>query len=166
MAFANTDSIVANDINNMLRGLHRNNADSSHTGDTNQTALSSFTMTGGTMGSTGRVVIEVAGTVTGAAGAKRILLEFGSGNSTWNSGNITGTSDWFARVIVSNTATNAQRTTIEASSHDAATMNVVDTVTSSEDTTANVTIRVLVTLADGADAVTQTKFEVQVQQIS
>ena len=165
MAFTNIDSITATDLNNMLRGLNRDNADSSHTGDTSITDLSTFAMTGGTMGSTGRVIVEAAGTVTGSAGNKTIQLDFG-GTNIWTSGSVAGTSDWFVRAIVSNTATGTQRISIEASAHNATTMNAADYLAAAVDTTASVTIRCRVTLANGADTVTQTKFEIQVQQLT
>ncbi len=164
MAFANTDSIVANDVNNMLRGLHRDNTDNSHTGDTNITDLASFSMTGGTMGATGRLVIEAAGTVTGAAGAKTIQLFFGA-TSIFTTTSLTGTGDWFIRAIISNTATGAQRISTQASTH-SSTAIIADYITAAIDTTASVTIRCRVTLADAGDTVTQTKYEIQVQQIS
>ena len=165
MAFANTDSITATDVNNMLRGLHRNNADSAHTGDTNITDLSSFAMTGGTMGATGRIIVEAAGTVTGSAGSKTIQLFFGA-TGIWTTGVLAGTNDWLVRATISNTATGAQRIVIEASRHDGNTYNAVEYTAAAIDTTASVDITCKVTLANSGDTVTQTKFEIQVQQIT
>jgi hypothetical protein len=122
-------------------------------------------MAGGTMGSTGRIIVEASGTVTGSAGAKTIRFDFGSQN-VWITASETGTDDWSVRAVISNTATNAQRIQFEGSSHNGITMNHAGYLTATIDTTASVTIRCRVQLANGSDTVTQTKFEIMVQQIT
>ena len=164
MAFANTNSIAAADMNNLLRGLHRNNADSAHTGDTNETDLASFTVTGGTIGATGRLIVEATGTITGSAGNKTIQMKFGT-LVVRTTGSVAGTGEWLIKATISNTATNAQRINVITSSH-ASTTIIGDYLTGTIDTTANQDIKITGTLANSADTITQTKFEIQVQQIT
>lgn len=164
MPFSNSDSFTATDANNLLRGLHRNNANSAHTGDTNETDLSTFTMTGGTMTATGAIVIRAAGTVSGAAGTKQLRLYLGS-TAIQAFSAVTGTEDWSFLTSVSNTAASAQRIT----SYNVApnsTAVAFDYTTSAVDTSANQTIKVTGQLGNAADTITQTVFEIFVVQIS
>ena len=165
MAFANTNSIAAADMNNLLRGLHRNNANSAHTGSTAETDLSSFAITGGTIGSTGMLIVEAAGTITGSAGNKTIKMKFGS-TTLSDTGAGTGAFDWWLRVAITNTATNAQRVLMTLSDHTSSGDFLMDYITASEDTTASVTVKVTGQLTNAADTITQTMFNIYVIQIT
>ena len=165
MAFANTDSIVANDVNNMLRGLHRNNADSNHTGDTNETDLSSMSITSGTIGATGLILSYASGTITGTAGTKTIRMVFGSTTIAVVTHSAGTTLDWSITAKISNTATGAQRIEIWKTADDGLAM-VFDYTTSAIDTTASVTHKVTAQLGAAGDVISQAKFEVYVNQIT
>ena len=165
MAFANTNSIVDNDVNNMLRGLSRDNADSAHTGDTNETDLSSVSITGGTMGATGLILSYAAGTITGTAGTKTIRMDFGATTIATITHAAGTTLDWSITAKISNTATGAQRIEVWRTADDGLAV-VFDYSTAAIDTTANVTHKVTAQLGASGDTVTQTKFETYVNQIT
>ncbi len=165
MAFANTNSIVADDVNNMLRGLNRDNADSAHTGDTNETTLSTFNMTGGTMGTTGALHIISAGTTTGTTDTKTAKFVFGSLTVATISIASGAATDWMFDVWIFNTATNAQRI-ISRSFEGTATLEGVDYQTHTQDTTAGVTIKCTGTMGGNTDTITQTVFNTFVIQIT
>ena len=157
--FANTDSITATDVNNMLRGIIRDNTDNSHTGNINETALASTTVTGGTIGATGALLILAAGTVTGTNDTKTIDLQFGSSTLASFTHNAAAVNDWMFAVLMVNTTTSAQRTIIIKNVNSLSTLQT-DYLATSQDTTANRTLRVTVTLANGSDSVTQTMWNV------
>ena len=165
MAFANTDSIVANDVNNMLRGLARDNTDNSHTGDTSATDIITEAIAGGTIGATGELRFFAAGTITGSAGNKTISALFGS-DTLMDTGAIAGTADWFVEAYIINTATDAQRILVKWSTHANATNFNMDYVTGTQDTTASVNLRIKITLANGGDTVTATLFNAYIVQIT
>ena len=165
MPFANTDSIVADDVNNMLRGFNRDNSDNSHTGDTNKTDLYSVSVTGATIGATGQIHFLFAGTVTGTAGNKTIDVDFGATNIL-TMGSVAGAADWYMEGWIINTATGAQRILTRWSDNSATTHDDSNYGTASLDTTGNLTLRARVTLANGGDTVTQTIGEVMVLQIT
>ncbi len=162
MAFANTDFIVANDLNNMLRGLHKNNADSAHTGDTNETDLSTLAITGGTIGTTGAIHVIAAGAIAGTAGAKTIKLDFGSTNLGTVNAASGSTNNWYFDVWIFNTATNAQR--VVGLSIEGTNIDGLIRGSASEDTTASVTLKCTATLGNGGDTVTQSIFNVDIVQ--
>lgn len=165
MPFVNTQSITATDMNNMLRGLYRDNTSRSTSG-TGEDDLASLSIGANTIGATGSIEFLAAGTVTGAADTKRIRAYFG-GTLIYDSAAATGTSDWVVRGRISNTASGAQRILIEARSHNGTSgYNYVDYITTAIDTTASAILKVTGEATNAADTVTQTMFEVQVQQIS
>lgn len=164
MAFANGDNFTATDANNMYRGLHRNNTNTATSG-TGEDDLASTTITGNTIGQTGSIEVLACGTVTGAAGNKTIKLYFG-GTAIITTATAAGTADWMLRARISNTATNAQRIFVEWSDHQSATNFNKDYTTLAIDTTSAVVVKVAAECANGADTVTQTMFEVQLQQIT
>ena len=167
MAFTNTNSIVDDDANNMLRGLHRNNADSSHTGDADETVLSSFSLAGGTMTSTGAVHILAGGTTTGTTDTKTVRLDFDLNAVSIATISIASgaTTDWFFDAWVFNTATNAQRIIVRGY-EGTATLEGIDYLTSSVDTTAGIIIRVTGQLGGTTDTITQTLFNIFVVQVT
>lgn len=165
MPFSNGDLISATDANNLYRGLNRDDANSSHTGDTNETDLSTYTLTGGTMTGTGWVDIYASGTITGTAGTKTIQLYFGATSIATITHAAGTTEDWFFRARVNNTATNAQRIDIIKTVDDGNALQY-DYTTAAIDTTSNVTVKATVTLGNTGDTVTQTKFNVYVVQVA
>jgi len=165
MAFTNSDSIVATDLNNMLRGLVRDNTDRAVTGTTNETDLSSQTITGGAITATGGLLVVAAGTVTGAAGTKRIRLYFGA-TAIADTTAVSGTADWYIISWIFNTATGAQRVLSIFSDPTNATNHNMDTTTAAIDTTANVTLEVTGQLGAGGDTITQTLMDVMIIQIT
>ena len=165
MPFGSTASIVKADVDNMLRGLNRDNTDNSHTGDTNKTDLASVSITGGTIGATGGFYFLAVGIVTGTAGNKTIDVDFGSTN-IFTTGSVGGAADWFIEGWIFNTATNAQRILTKTSTHNSLSNFAMNYNTASIDTTASQTLRVRVTLANGADTVNQTMWNVFVVQIT
>ena len=165
MPFSNTNSLTATDLNNCYRGLYRDNTNRSVTGTTSETDLGSLTITGGTISATGRIVLEAAGTITGAAGTKRLRVYFG-GTSLYDSTAAAGTADWFVRLIISNTASNAQRVSVEAHDHTNTTNYLFDYTTAAIDTASNAILKITGTLGNTGDTITEAKFEVQVQQIT
>ncbi len=170
MAFANTGSIVANDMNNMLRGIHRDNTAQAHTGDTAETNLNTFSLTGGTLTSTGGIYIISAGTTTSTNSTKDIKLYFGSVLVPTLQVPQANTDDWLIEAWVFNTTTTAQKYITKAQRAVIAGGTVTFTGnmfgSSTEDTTANVTIKTTATLANGSDTITQTMFDVFIIQIT
>ena len=143
MAFANADSIVAADINNMLRGLDRDNTNNAHTGDTVETDLTSFTITGGTLGATGILVVIAAGTITNSgSGAKTIRLDLGSTTLATVSRTGANAQDWSIVMFLTQTATNAQRAIVWFTTTDALT-TTQNVTTSAEDSTAPILLPLL-----------------------
>lgn len=166
MPFVDTDSVTAANLNNMKRGLFQDNSDNAHTGDTNETALASTIVSGGTIGATGNIEIWATGTTTGTADTKTVRLDFGSATIATISIASGDAFEWFIHARVFNTATGAQR--ISAIGYDGLALDasLPNYVTTSEDTTANVTVRVTAQLGGTTDTITQTMFSIDVQQIS
>ena len=165
MPFTNTQSIVAADLNNMWRGLYRDNTDHAHTGNTNETDLASVSITGGTITATGGLHVLAAGTTTTAGGTKRVRLYFGA-TAIGDTTAVTGTGDWFFEAWIYNTAANAQRCLVLWSTHNSATNFNQDYITAAIDTASAVTLKCTGLLAAGGDTVTQTMFDVSIIQIT
>ena len=163
MAFANTDSITATDTNNMLRGLFKDNSDNAVNGTTDLTTLASVSITGGTIGGTGSLHIIAAGTTTGTTDTKTIALKLGSTtiSSIAIASNVSN--DWLIDAWVYNTATGAQRI-VHTSFEGSATLEKIDVLTGTEDTTASVTLKVTGQLGGTTDTITQTIFNVDIVQ--
>lgn len=164
--FGSTDSIVKADVDNMLRGLSIDNADSSHTGDTDETDLSTLSITADTIGSTGAIHVLAVGTITdSASAAKTIKLILGSTTLATISRTGANAQDWIFDVWIYNTSASTQRVSILKSTADAVTLDG-DYTTSAENTAATLTLKVTGTLANGADTIGQTMFDVLVIQQS
>lgn len=166
MPFGSTDSYVAADANNTLRGLIRDNTDNSHTGDTNETSLASTTITAGVMTATGSLRGFAAGTTTGTTDTKDVKLVWGS--LTLDTIDIAAGSanEWAFEFRISNTATGAQRIWVRAYDNGALQSGSPDYITATQDTTANVTLKVTGTLGGTTDTITQTMWEVDIVQIT
>lgn len=126
--------------------------------DVDERTLQSYTVPANTMKVYDRLIIRVAGTITGANGNKTIKVKWGSLVLTVHPAD-NNEDDWYAEVIVySEGTTNAQRvihrgysgTTLVAQGYDAAT----------EDTTAAIAIVVTGQLAHEDDTLTRTLFEI------
>ena len=167
MPFSNTDSLVAADANNMLRGVRRDNTTYSNTGNTNENDMASWAMTGGTMTATGALHIMAAGTITGAAGTKRIRLYFGAtvivDTTAVGAGSV---SDWWMDAWVYNTASAAQRCVVLWHDPMNATNFNMDYITAAIDTTASVTVKVTAQNGAAGDTITETTFDAFVVQIA
>src|SRR4051812_4044414 len=113
MPFSPNASVISTDLDNMLRGLYRDNADHSLTGTVAETTLQTLTITGATIGPAGRLHIESYGSLAGAAGTKPVRLYFGAivlATITQGAGT---TIDWFFDLTISNTSNEAQRIKIQ-----------------------------------------------------
>ncbi|KKL08034.1 hypothetical protein LCGC14_2579980 [marine sediment metagenome] len=167
MSFANTDSIVADDLNNMLRGLSKDNSDNAHTGDTAETDLASVTLAANSMGTTGGIHVLAWGTTTGTAGTKTIRGYFGG--TAVGVGLIVAQADadeWIYEFWIYNTSTSAQigttRAMKAAGSGGASEVFGNYSATFTIDTTASVIVKMTGELGNGGDTVTQKGFNILV----
>jgi len=166
MPFANGDFLTAAVMNNLLRGLYRDNTDRAVTGTVTETDMASVTMTGATMGATGALHIMASGTVTDVGGAaKDIRLYFGATAVATISRTGANAQDWLFDAWCYNTATGAQRWHIVYSTADAVT-RTADYTTSAIDTTASVIVKVTGDLAGATDTITQKTFDVFIVQVT
>ena len=165
MPFATNASLTSTDLNNMWRGLYRDNSDHAVTGVTTETTMATLTITGNTIGSTGSLEITAAGTITGTAGSKTINLYLGATVIATITEASATTSNWTFRVVCANTSNSAQRWFVTRSTNDATTTTVAYT-TSAIDTTQNQVLKITATLGNTGDTVTQSMFQVNVCQIT
>lgn len=160
-----TTSLTASDCNNFYRGYYRDYAAYSTSG-TGEDTLSTTTITGGTIGSTGVMVIEAHGTISTVTNStKTIKLYFGSTVIATVSRTAANAQDWFIRAVVRNRSASVQEISVIYSTTDAATLSF-DTTTATEDTSTNLNLKTTgeyVTTGDGT--VNQNAFEANVQQI-
>lgn len=164
MPFTNTSSLTSSDANNLVRGLHKDNTTYSTSG-TGEDDLASYTMTGGTMGATGAIIIFATGTITGTNGQKDVDLYFGGSVIATIVRSAATTNDWTYICKISNTSASAQRIEVWKSTDSAATMSF-DYTTAAIATASNAIIKVTGECANAADTVSQTKFEIFVVQIA
>lgn len=165
MPFSTTASIVSTDLDNMLRGLYRDNSDSALTGTVSETTLKSVSIAANTIGSTGGFHLLIAGSLTGAAGAKTIRLKLGATTIATITDGAATVTDWFFDVWCYNTATGAQRWSVQRVTNDLLTSSY-DYTTSALDTTANQTLAVTGQLGNVADTITATMFDLHIIQIT
>lgn len=168
MPFPPTGSVVSTDLDNMLRGLNRDNSDHALTGTTVETTLASFSVSANTVGATGGLLVLAVGSSSGAGGTKTVKLNFGSANViTFTVA--AGSQEWFIEAYIFNTATNAQRIFVKsgyfASGSGAPTLTY-DYTSGAIDTTANQTLKTTGTLANAGDSCTNTMWDVFVIQIN
>ena len=165
MPFAPTSSVVSTDLDNMLRGLNRDNSSTSLTGSLIETTLKTFTVPANTIGATGGIRVLVAGTLTGVAGTKTMRLKFGGTTLATITQAAGTTSDWYFDAWCYNTATNAQRWFIQRNGNDVLTSSF-DYITSALDTTQNQILLVSGQLGNVGDNTTATLWDVFVVQIT
>lgn len=165
MPFSSTSSVVSTDLDNMLRGLFRDNSDHALTGTTNETTLASTSIAAGTIGATGGIYVLVSGTLTGVAGTKTMRLKFGATTLATITDAAGTSSDWYFEAWCYNTSNGAQRWFINRNGNDLLTSSF-DYTTSAEDTTQNKTLAVTGQLGAAGDTITQTMMDVFVIQIT
>ena len=157
---------MANELRNYLRGLNQDNSNNTHTGNTNETTLSSFSIPANEMGATGAVMAFAAGTITGANGTKTIRLKLGTTTITTITQAAGTTGDWFFLGYGANTTVSAQRWIVLKTTDDATTCDF-DYGTSALDTSSSSRIfSCSVQLGNGADSVTQTMWDVFIVQVT
>lgn len=171
MPFSATGSVIDTDMNNIVRGVWRDNTTRALTGTLAETTMAGaqgqeLSITGGTLTATGGFHIVTAGIISGAGGTKRIRLYLASLTVLIDTTALAGTSDWFMDAWVFNTATNAQRCIVQWSDHSNSTNYNKDYLTQSVDTTNSFTIGVTGVLAVATDTITRTMMEVQIVQIA
>lgn len=168
MPFSATGSVVSTDLDNMLRGLYRDNSDSAVTPAS--TILKEVAIGANILGSTGGFHIIASGTITGTAGTKQIQLRYsvvGVSSGTMLTINQAAgtTSDWFIDAWCFNTATNAQRWFIQRNTNDLLT-STFDYDVGTIDTTQTTSLRVTGSLGNNADTLTVTKMDVHLAHIT
>ena|SRR6266852_5566853 len=171
MPFSTTGSVISTDLDNMLRGLFRDNSDTALTGTIVETNLKSVSISANTIGPTGGLFIKAIGSAIGAGGSKTVKLWIGATvltTLTVPSGN----QCWFIKAWIYNTATGAQRVYVEAGSIPAvvgvAGVPVLsyEYETAAEDTTQNKTLKTTVALASAGDTLTHAMWAGYVAQIT
>lgn len=166
MSFSNTDSVVASDLNNTLRGLTRDNSSYTVTGTIAETNLAPLSITGGTIGATGALHVIAAGTITNVgSGAKDIRLYLGATVIATVSRTAANAQDWQIDAWCFNTSSSAQRWKVVYSTADAVTLSG-DYITSAIDTASTQTLKLTGDLADATDTITQNVFDVFVVQVT
>lgn len=166
MAFADTNSLVAADLNNMLRGLYRDNTTHTVTATASETDMGSVSLTAGIVGTTGALHILASGNVTNSAsGTKTIKLYLATTLIATVSRTGANNQNWVIHAWMFNTAANAQRWIIRYSTADS-TATTSDYTTSSVDTASSQTLKLTGTLTSGSDSIVQAIFDVFVCQIT
>src|SRR6266852_3633912 len=133
MPFSTTGSVVSTDLDNMLRGLFRDNSDSVLTGTVVETTLKSVSIAANTIGATGGFHVLITGTISGTAGIKTFKLKFGATTLATIADSGGTTSDWYFDAWCFNTASGAQRWFIQRNGNDSIGSSY-DYTTSAEDT--------------------------------
>lgn len=166
MPYTNTQSVVAADLNNMVRGLYRDNTSHAVTGTTNETTMATLSVTGGTITATGALHVIASGTVTNVGGtAKTIKLYLGVTAVATVSRTGANAQDWLIDAWCFNTAAATQRWVVCYSTADATTVTG-DYTTSAIDTASAATLKCTATLVGATETVTQMAFDVFVVQIT
>lgn len=171
MPFSTTGSVVSTDLDNMLRGIFRDNSDHVVIGTIVETTLASTSVSGNTIGPTGGLFVLAVGSAIGAGGTKSIKFYLG-GALLLTLSIPSGNQCWFVKAWIYNTSTSAQRVYVESGSISAAVGTAAAPVlsyayvTSNIDTTANQTVKVTTTNASAADTLTQTMWAGYVVQIT
>jgi len=166
MPYANTNSVVAADLNNMVRGLYRDNTSHAVTGTTDETTMGTVSITAGTITATGALHIIAAGTGANVGGtAKTIKLYLGATAVATVSRTGANAQDWMIDAWCFNTTAAAQRWVIYHSTADAVTLTA-DYTTSAIDTASAAILKCTATLTGATETVTQTAFDVFVVQVT
>jgi len=175
MPFNPTASVISTDLDNMLRGLYRDNSDRVITGTTSDSPMAGVNISPNTIGPTGGIRVHAAGSCVGAGGGRTIGVFFGSGGSRVNVCSLTvpaGTQCWEIECWIFNTATNAQRAVARMAYWPAAVGSPGTAVVQEQhtnmavDTSQNQVIQTAVTPLSALDTVTNRMFTVMVVQIN
>lgn len=164
MPFSANASIISTDMDNMLRGLYRDNSDTAVTGTLVETTLKSVSIAANSIGPTGGLHIVVVGSIAGAAGTKTMRIKYAGstlGTIPWAAG-VTGF--WFFETWLYNTSNTAQRI-FNRNSDATGTTILVGYSTAAVDTTQNQLITITGQLGNVADTITATMFDIYVAQI-
>ena len=172
MPFNPTASIISTDLDNMLRGLYRDNSDRVVVGTSAETPLAGVNISPNVIGPTGAIFVLAAGYSIGAGGVKNVRLYFGSTLIT-SIAVPAGAQTWFIKAWIYNTASNAQRIYCEAGyvagnpgAIGAPTLNYVAYATAAIDTSQNQVLQTRTNNLSVADSNTNTMFDVYVAQIN
>lgn len=166
MPFSTTGSVVSTDLDNMVRGLYRDNSDATLTGTVAETTLKSVSIAANTIGATGGFHVLVWGSgTTGVAGTKTFRLYFGSQLVTTIADNAGTTADWSFDAWCFNTATGAQRWFVYSRTVNASTVTF-SYITTIQDTTQNQILKVTGQLGSAADTVVAKAMDVFIVQIT
>lgn len=168
MPFPTTGSVISTDLDNMLRGLFRDNSDHAVTGTVAETTMASFSLGANTVGPTGGLFIYASGTASGAGGTKTVKLYLGA-TALHSQAIAANSQEWLLKAYIFNTSTGAQRAVVEISyfaSGGGAPTSTFHYVTSSIDTTAAQTVKLTTTNASAGDTCTQSMMDVFVVQIN
>lgn len=171
MPFPTTGSVISTDLDNMLRGLFRDNSDHAVTGTVAETTLASTSVSANTIGPTGGLHLLAVGSAVGAGGSKTVKLYLGA--TVLMSFTVPASNQcWFVKAWIYNTASTAQRIYVEAGSWAAAVgaTNVPSLTyeyeTAALDTGQNQTAKVTTTNVSAADTLTQSMWLGYVIQIN
>lgn len=165
MPFSATASIISTDLDNMLRGLYRDNSDTVLANTTNEVTLKSVSIAANTIAPTGGIHFIMAGTLAGTNSTKTMRLKFGGTTIATITQGAGTTTAWHFDVWMFNSATNSQRLIIRTNVNDLLTLQETYS-TLAIDTTANQTLAVTGQLGNIADTITQTMMDVFVVQIN
>ena len=164
MPFSSTASLINTDMDNMLRGINRDNADHALTNTVTETTLASVAIGAGTVGATGALHVIACGTLAGVNNTKTMRLKFGGTTIATITQAAGTTSDWYFDAWMYNTASNAQRWFVQRNGNDVLT-DSFDYTTSAIDTASVQTLLLTGQLANVGDTITQTMWDVFVIQI-
>lgn len=158
-------------MDNMLRGLFRDNSDHAVAGPVVETTLSSTSIGANTIGPTGGLFILAVGSAVGAGGNKIVRFYFGASaliSITVPAGN----QCWFIKVWIYNIATGTQRIYYETGYWGAvvgvaaAPTLAYEYGTAGIDTTQNQTAKVTTANTSAGDTLTQSVWAGYVAQIT
>jgi len=134
--------------------LNSDFTDNSHTGDTNQTTLVTYTMPASTMGISDVLEIRAWGTMSTNANSKTIRVKFGGTQISGLAS--TSKSNWHVVSYVANRDSASSQTSTSEMTQNFTTTNatVIDNATPSINTASSVDIIITGQLANGSDTVT------------
>lgn len=165
MPFSTTGSVISTDLDNMVRGIYRDNSDNTLSGSTSETTLKSVSVAANTIGATGGLHIVVCGSTSGINGTKTFKLKFGTTTLSTISYNAATATPWIFDVWIFNTSTTNQRVLVRRNADNSSSV-LHDYATSAEDTTANKTLAITGQLGSALDSITATMMDVFVVQIT
>jgi hypothetical protein len=166
MPFSTTGSVISTDLDNMVRGLYRDNSDTALTGTLTETTMKSVAIGANIIGATGAIHVIIGGTITGNAGSKTLRVKFGGVLVDNILGNAGTTQDWQFDIWIFNNNNTTQR--IMGKRRDDTTPNLIASGagTINVDTTQTQTLALTGQLGNVGDTITVRIFDVFVVQIN